>query len=141
MKPTYEQLEQELKKTRDLLKQALERIIVLEEKLKLDSNNSSKPPSTDQKGNTSSGLRKKRKPRKGVSRKPYPPERVDHRVECSRNCCAHCGSDAIELLNVLPEILQQVELPEVRAIVTEYLLQKYCCRSCGKRSIANLPEI
>ena len=154
MKPTYEQLEQELvetkqklvetnsklERTTDLLKQALDRIIALEEKLKLNSKNSSKPPSTDPKGNTSSGSKKDREPRKGVSRTPYPAERVDHQIECSRDCCAHCGSGAIELLDVLPKILQQVELPEVRAIVTEYLLRKYRCHSCGKRSVADLPE-
>ena len=40
----------------------------------------------------------------------------------------------------MPKILQQVELPEVRAIVTEYLRQKYQCQSCGKKSVADLPE-
>ena len=154
MKPTYEQIEQELaetkqelaetksklEKTTDLLRQALERIIVLEEKLNLNSNNSSKPPSTDQKNNTNSKSPKKKKPRKGMSRAPYSADKVDHRVECSRNCCAHCGSNDIALLDIFPEFFQQVELPEIKAIVTEYLLQKYHCHSCGKRSIADLPQ-
>ena len=52
MKPTYEQLEAELIATKELLKRALERIAHLEEKLSLNSKNSSKPPSTDQKGSS-----------------------------------------------------------------------------------------
>ena len=40
----------------------------------------------------------------------------------------------------MPVILQQIELPEVKAIVTEYQLLKYRCRSCGKSSTAALPE-
>ena len=39
----------------------------------------------------------------------------------------------------MPEAFQQAELPEVRAIVTEYLLHKYRCNGCGKRSAADLP--
>ena len=55
MKPTYEQLETELAetkekldKTTELLKLALEKIAQLEERLNLNSKNSSNPPSTDQ---------------------------------------------------------------------------------------------
>lgn len=52
MKPTYEDLEAEVRHLRELLKQTLERIAQLEEQLKRKSKNSSKPPSTDQKSNT-----------------------------------------------------------------------------------------
>lgn len=168
MKPTYKQLEQELietktelsetkaelvetkaelfetkntlEKTQDLLRQAFERIMKLEEQLKLNSNNSSKPPSTDQKGNTPPKISKKRKSRKGKFRQLYPAERVDYQVKCDRESCTHCGSHSVSLLDIPPEVFQQVELPEVRAIVTEYLLQKYRCDSCAKQSVADLPE-
>ena len=117
MKPTYEQLEVELAETkaelaetkaelaeikaeladtRALLKLALEEIADLKEKLNLNSKNSSKPPSTDQKANTSSQEQKKRKSRKGIARSVYPPERVDKIVECIRENCPHCGSQSIE---------------------------------------------
>ena len=56
MKPTYEELEirlnstlEDLVKTQNLLKLALERIAVLEERLNKNSKNSSKPPSSDRK--------------------------------------------------------------------------------------------
>ena len=53
--------------------------------------------------------------------------------------CPHCGSHAL-LSMAEVESLQQSELPEARAIVTEYLLHKYCCNHCGKRSKGNLPK-
>jgi len=70
MKPTYEELQTALANTQTelanmhhLLKLALERIAVLEEKLNKNSKNSSKPPSTDQKSKStgSANTRKNRK--------------------------------------------------------------------------------
>jgi len=153
MKPTYEQLEKKLALTEEklavaeekidqlseMLKKALCKISELEEKLKLNSNNSSKPPSTDQKGSTPDRNKKKRSSRKGKSRDPFPKDRVDKQVICERKSCACCGSENLKLLSGLAEVLQQVELPVVRAIVTEYILHKYKCSSCGERSTADLP--
>lgn len=145
MKLTYEQLEAELVETKrkldeatKLLKQALEEITSLKEQLKLNSKNSSKPPSTDQKANTSTKERRKRMSREGISRSAYPPERVDNRIDCTRDMCPHCGTKSLESIGV-GETLQQAELPEVRAVITEYLLHKYCCNLCGKQSKADLP--
>lgn len=152
MKPTYEQLEvklaetkvelaetkRKLKETTKLLRQALEKIAALTEKLNLNSKNSSKPPSTDRKTNTSSKQRKERDSRKGIARSNYPPERVDRSIECTHENCPHCGSQSIENVGT-PEAFQQAELPEVRAIITEYLLYKYSCKNCGKKSVADLP--
>jgi len=90
--------------------------------------------------NTPPKSSKKRKSRKGKFRQLYPAEQVDHQIQCDRESCSHCDSKAIELLDIPPEIFQQVELPEIRAIVTEYLLQKYRCRLCGKQSVADLPK-
>jgi hypothetical protein len=39
-----------------------------------------------------------------------------------------------------PEIFQQAELPEIKAIVTEHHLLKYDCARCGKNSVAPLPS-
>lgn len=147
MKPTYEELEEKLTRAEEkidllskMLKEALGKITELEEKLKLNSNNSSKPPSTDQKGNTPKKDKKKKPSRKGKSRTPFSKDRVDKQVNCERQYCAHCNSESLELLTNLPEVLQQVELPVVRAIVTEYILHKYKCSTCGKQSTAELPD-
>ncbi|WP_265037051.1 IS66 family transposase zinc-finger binding domain-containing protein [Wolbachia endosymbiont (group A) of Anomoia purmunda] len=37
-------------------------------------------------------------------------------------------------------IHQKVELPEIKPIVTEYMLQKGYCKACKKRISASLPE-
>lgn len=140
MKPTYEELEEKVERLSAMLKRALDRIAELEEKLELNSKNSSKPPSTDQKANTQNKEKKKRPPRSGRSRTPFPKDRIDKRVACERKCCHHCGSKDLELLAGLAESFQQVELPTVRALVTEFILQKYRCLSCGERSTAELPE-
>lgn len=139
MKPTYEELEQRLIKTENLLKLALERIADLEERLNKNSKNSSKPSSTDRKANTDQTARKPRMPRKGINRKPIPPERVDQFVTCDLDHCPDCGSGDLIDGGTL-ETLQQVELPEVKAHVTEFSLKKYTCSCCGHSSTANLPK-
>lgn len=154
MKPTYTDLELELYKTKtelnqtkDLLNKALGEInllrtevIKLKAQLDKNSKNSSKPPSTDQKSNTPSNPKKSRGPRTGRSRAPFPPNRVDAHVQCSQENCPHCGSAAIELSRIPGEKWQQAELPEVKAVVTEYELLKYSCIECGKNSTASLPS-
>ena len=96
MNPSYEQLKAELtvakrklSETTELLQLALAEIANLKEKLKLNSKNSSKPPSTDQKSNTSFKDRKKRQARKGFSRIAFPPERIDKNIECFCENCPH----------------------------------------------------
>lgn len=148
MRPTYEELEEKLRITQEALKGALEkisilleRIAILEEKLNKNSKNSSKPPSTDQKNNTSSDREKKsRDTRAGRARTPFAIDRVDRHILCTQENCPHCGSNAIRLRNQPAEILQQAELPETRAIVTQYELLKYRCKECGMRSVASLPN-
>ena len=145
MKPTYEELETkcgelevELKQVKELLKQALDRITKLEEQLNTNSKNSSKPPSTDKKANTNEGDKEPKKGHEGKARSLYLPERVNRHVQCTLENCPHCGSNAVKLMGQ-PEILQQAELPEAKATVTEYQLHKYHCMGCGKNCAANLP--
>lgn len=147
MKPSYEQLEQELRAAKDeiaqlkaLLKSALDRIAELEAQINRNSKNSSKPPSTDQKSNTSEHERKKRKSRSGKSRSLFPQERVDKQIDCTQDVCPHCHSSQLHQLEDPPFVWQQVELPQVQAIVTQFNCQKYCCKTCGRRSVARLPE-
>lgn len=139
MKPTYEELKAQNEELKRLLKIALDRITELERKLGLNSNNSSKPPSTDQKKNTPGKEGKKKPSREGKSRAPYPPERVNHHIECSRTHCPHCNQNALQQLQEAPFSWQQVELPEACAIVTQFNCLKYRCGACGLRSTGQLP--
>lgn len=140
MKPTYEELELKIQRLEELLKQALEKIVKLEQQINRNSKNSSKPPSTDQKSNTTDADKKSpRASRTGRHRPSFPPDKIDKHVQCKRENCPYCGSAKIQLNGRPSEILQQAELPEIKAIITEFHLQKYCCEECGKNSIAPLP--
>lgn len=146
MKPTYEELETKLfateaklAETLNLLKLALDRISVLEERLNKNSNNSSKPPSTDRKRNSSSENNGSKKRRPGVTRELLPPDQIDHFHICTLSYCPCCGSNQI-VDQEQPLILQQVELPEVKAVTTQFNCTKYSCTSCGEKSLADLPN-
>ena len=139
MKPTYEELEIALAKTQNLLRLAIERITALEELLKKNSNNSSKPPSTDRKANTNNQKDQNQKSRDGKNRAPIPPEKIDRFIDCTLIHCPDCGSDQLSKENH-SESLQQVELPEVKATVTQFNCFRYSCSCCGNRSTARLPQ-
>jgi len=145
MKPTYQELETELSQTKSLLKEAFEMIAALQkevrelkEQLNKNSKNSSKPPSSDQKANTPNEPKKPRKSRKGYNRPLFPKERVDKTIECCVEHCPCCGSTTLDSSKTI-DVLHQVELPEVRAIVTEYILKKSRCNSCNHTSYGQLP--
>lgn len=147
MKPTYEELEAKLRDTEArlqrmeaLLKAALEKIEQLEARINRNSSNSSKPPSTDQKANTADKEKNPRRAsRAGKARPSFPPDKIDKQVQCTQENCPYCGSSQIHLNGQPSEVLQQAELPEIKASITEYLLQKYGCNECGKNSTASLP--
>ena len=154
MKKPYEELEQELhfvkgelcvakeegSHLKELLKVALDRIAELEAKIGRNSRNSSKPPSTDQKSDTPEDSRTKpKKSRPGISRTPYPPERVDHHVDCTLDSCPCCNSTDLSESKLPPYVLQQVDLPPVQAIVTQFNCLRYLCKHCGHSSMGNLP--
>ncbi len=130
----------DLPRAESLLQLALKRIVKLEEQINKNSKNSSKPPSTDQKSNTSKKDPKKRAHRKGFSRPLYPKELVDHQVQCKRTCCPHCQAKKLKRLKAEPFVWQQTELPEMRAIITQFNCIKYQCTQCGNRCTGQLPE-
>jgi len=152
MKPTYEELEFRLKhtqdsldatlqafvKTQNLLKLALDRIAELEERLNKNSKNSSKPPSSDRKPNRDNQKDNEKKTRSGINRALIPPEKIDQFLDCCMDNCPDCGSD--ELSKYGSECLQQIELPEVKAIVTQFNRIQYRCVCCGNCSTASLPK-
>ena len=158
-KPTYEELEARLEETLSQLAQtssrlaqtssklaemqhffklALDRIAALEEQINKNSKNSSKSPSSDKKANTGDKDKKVRKPRPGVNRTLLPLEEIDHQIDCTLNSCPHCGS--MEIIDQGQSIiLQQAELPEVQAIITQFNRLKYRCAGCHHISLGELP--
>ena len=112
------------------------RVAELEERLNLNSSDSSKPPSTDQKKN-------KQKPKGGavVGHQGYfrkLSDQVDRHVLSTIEQCNHCGSQ--DLIQRPSQLFQQIDIPEIKPIVTQIECQKRQCRACGKNLAAPFPE-
>jgi transposase len=112
---------------------------VLEERINKNSKNSSKPPSTDHKRNSAADDKGPKKPRSGINRKLLSSDQIDHFHACTLDSCPYCGSNQL-IDQDRPLVLQQVELPEVKAVATQFNCTKYACASCGEESIADLPN-
>lgn len=139
----------ELESTIELQK---EHINSLEDRLALDSHNSSKPPSTDAFGiagkdrEASRGVKKKGSGKKVGGQKGHsgttlrmvdnPDEVVAHRVvECER-----CGCSLEQIKAIDYERRQVFDLPPKKYIVIEYQGEVKECPGCGKVNIAEFPE-
>jgi transposase len=117
----------------------------LEARLKLNSTNSSKPPSSDPigtkrrppvppTGKKRGGQPKHRKVRRGL----VPPEKVRQTIQCKPDACRRCGH---ELAGDDPEPLihQVAELPKIEPIVDEYRLHRLTCPACRAKTCGVLP--
>src|SRR5713101_4609303 len=121
------------------------RIEELEERLRTNSQNSSKPPSMDGRGGKKVKQKKaksKRKPggqpgHEGKARELLPPEKVDHVEMCYPPERCECG-DQVEC-GGLYQRHQVHELPEVKPVVTEYRVLEGICEGCGKAHTGSLP--
>jgi transposase len=121
------------------------RVNDLEARLKLNSSNSSKPPSSDPIG----FKRKPPAPRSGKKRggqaghrkacRPLvPPEKVHEIFDCKPTSCRRCG-DELQGDDPTPLIHQVAELPKVEPIVDEYRLHRLACPGCGETTCGTLP--
>ena len=122
------------------------RLKAIETRLNLNSQNSSKPPSTDQnKTNKNRSLRKKsgRKPGgqpghkgKTLEKVDNPDEVIDHRPEV----CLHCQT-RLEGAEINGYSARQVfEIPEPKIIVTEHRAFSITCPCCAKEVKADFPK-
>jgi transposase len=122
-----------------------EKVEQLEETLNQNASNSSKPPS-------SLPAEKKCKPSKPKSgrkrgaqpghadqqRKLYPPDRVDKFQTCKPNRCSGCGERLVGD-DEQPRREQQVELPEIKPLVTEFVIHTLTCSCCGGQTSGARP--
>jgi len=123
-----------------------------------DSQNSSKPPSSDGPGTRADRRREERERRKAEPAEgPAPGKKKrggqdghhgnglafsrtpDAKVVLEPGECRGCGGDLDGGVQAAAEALQVVDIPEVRALVTEYLLISRRC-GCGTVTRAHAPQ-
>lgn len=127
-----------------LIGQLIERIKRLEERVKLDSNNSSKPPSSNGPGQPNRAARRASARRRGAqpghpghTRALLDEAQVDVLVDCKPAAMCECGSP-VELQGP-PRRHQVFEVPPMRAQLDEYRLYSGRCTGCGKPHAGALP--
>jgi transposase len=123
-----------------------QRILDLEARLKLNSTNSSKPPSTDPIGlkrkppAPPSGRKSGGQPGHAKAQRPLvPPGKLRSSTDCRPGSCRRC---AHPLLGDDPEPLihQVADLPRIEPIVDRFRLHRLTCSHCGVTTCGILPE-
>jgi transposase len=133
----------------ELLRQVLEkdkRIKELENQIGRNSQNSSKPPSTDgfKKSRTKSSRTKSEKTTGGqVGHKGSTLQQVDNPDIVQNYDVSECFSCKSDLTNIEAESIirrQEVEIPQVKAVVTEHRISCKTCPKCKAQNIIMTPR-
>ena len=120
----------------------------LRARLNVNSQNSSKPPSSDSPSapprpqSPPTGRKQGGQPgHEGTTRRTFSAEEVDRRVPVRPWRCGGCRRALPQSGPVCgePRLLQVVEIPETAATVTEYVLEGVCCPGCGSVTHAEAP--
>lgn len=141
-----EELRKQLAQALLIIEKLEKRVAELEEKLGMNSSNSSKPPSSDPPSKKNKKRKKKGKRKrggqfghKGKTREMLPKEQVDEFVSCNPEEHCECGGN-VKLSDADPERHQVLELPKIKALVTEFLIYTGVCAKCGKVHRGKLPD-
>ena len=118
----------------------------LEARLKLNSTNSSKPPSSDPIGikrkppAPPTGKKRGGQPGHRKARRTLvPPERLRQTFDCKPDSCRRCGQ-GLAGDDPQPLIHQVAELPKIEPFVDEYRLHRLTCPACRATTCGVLPE-
>ncbi len=144
-KPTYEELFETVRmlaaanfRLQEENKPLQKKIEELEERLGLHSQNSSKPPSHDQKKNKQAPKGGAKPGRQGHYRKLFSEDQISRKVISPLKNCPHCGSQRLNYKD--PEIFQQIDLPPIRPEITQIERTRACCLNCQRHVVAPFPE-
>ena len=126
--------------------QVMQRLAELEERLKLNSRNSSKPPSSDGPGTPPRAPRPKsgkslgaQPGHKGSFRAMVPVEQTQAQVICpAPDECPACGA-SVQADPDKPIRHQVFELPRIEPFITEYVRLRGVCSGCGCKHHGALP--
>ena len=138
------QLPQTVPECHAVITQLIERVKLLEERVNLDSNNSSKPPSSNGPGRPNRAQRRASERKRGAqpghqghTRAMLDENEVDRLVDCKPEAVCECGGQ-VEL-DGQPQRHQVFEVPTLRAQVDEYRIYSGRCAGCGKPHAGVLP--
>jgi transposase len=115
----------------------------LNARLGQNSQNSSRPPSTDAPNvkrpppRPPSGRRRGAQPGHEAHHRPLLPP--DEEIPCKPMACRRCG-EALAGSDPQPWRHQVIELPPIKPLVTEYQLHRLVCRHCGTSTCGKLPD-
>ncbi|GAA3401778.1 IS66 family transposase [Paenibacillus hodogayensis] len=119
------------------------RVAELERQLGQNSQNSSKPPSSD-------GFRKPSNSRKSGGKKGAPKGHTGHTLHLSEHpdtiilhpvtTCSHCAASLVGEPSEGYEKRQVFDLPQPRFLITEYRAEKKCCPHCRSMQQAAFPD-
>ena len=129
----------------DTILKLQDRVGELERRLGMNSQNSSKPPSSDLPGIPrptvpASGRKPGGQPgHPGHCRMMVPLERVDEMVLLKPRQCKHCGM-GLSGEDPHPWRHQVIDVPPIQATVTEYQRHRLRCPCCGRSTLADLPQ-
>ncbi|HWT77668.1 MAG TPA: DUF6444 domain-containing protein, partial [Candidatus Methylomirabilis sp.] len=122
-----------------------QRVDDLEARLKLNSTNSSKPPSSDPIGfkrkppARRSGRRRGGQPgHRRAQRSLVPAVKLRSITECRPTGCRRCGH-VLAGDDPAPLVHKVAELPKIEPLVDEYRLHRLGCPKCGATTCGNLP--
>ena len=142
-----QELERLLKEKDELIRKLETRILELEKRLGLNSQNSSKPPSSDgfKKPNKTSSLREKGRHNSGgqkghtgytLKQIDKPDRIVNHRLTICPNC-----QTSLSDVKVCGVVKRQVfDIPKPKVEVIEHQTEIKVCPCCAKRVRSNFPE-
>jgi transposase len=123
-----------------------QRVQELEDRLSKNSNNSSKPPSSDgvEQPKRTRSLRRSSGKKSGAQT-GHP----GHRLEVAENpdevkrysvkCCVECQASLENVVLERLEKRQEYELPPIRLVVIEHQAEVKCCPQCGCENQATFP--
>lgn len=132
----------EISKLREANQKLTEKIVELEARLNKNSNNSSKPPSTDNFRKPVNSREKSGKPTGGqfghegrtLLKSETPDEVIDMRIkQCD---CGYC----LEGVQGIERTRQVFELPEIKLETTEYIVNEVVCPICKKVHKTEFPK-
>lgn len=138
------ELQEQVETLQGQLQEALARIKQLEERLKKDSHNSHKPPSSDGLQRKRHSLRrrsgKKSGGQEGHSGQTRALVQAADRISSHRpESCEQCGSDLQGREGQVVERRQVHDLPAIRLEVEEHQVQEVCCPQCQSVTRGRFP--